>query len=126
MKKEVFAIVLLISIFVGSLVNLYCLKNLTNELIELVESGAEYASDGNWKEAAQYVEKATDKWAGSDSYTHIVLRHSEINSTTDAFYELLKGIYSENYGDSTGAARMLIDHLTSIAKMEEIRLGSIF
>ena len=126
MKKEIFAAALLILIFAGSLVNLHYLNSLTEELTTQVEAAKACVEESDWKKAAEYAESATKLWSESDYYTHIVLRHSEINITTDAFYELLGGIYAENYGDSVGASRMLLDHIESITKMEEIRFGSIF
>jgi hypothetical protein len=126
MKKEILAAALLVLIFAGSLVNLYYLNRLTEELTEQVNQAKTCVESGDWEKAAEFAESATELWANSDSYTHIVLRHSEINSASDAFYELLGGIYAENYGDSIGAARMLLDHIESITKMEEIRFGSIF
>lgn len=126
MKKEIIVGLLLVLLFAAALVNIHFLNRLTDDIIELVEASEQNAEAGNWNEAAAKAEEAAAKWAENNSYTHIVLRHSEINAATDAMYELLKEIYSENTGGVKGAAKGVTEHMTSIASIEEIKFGSIF
>jgi hypothetical protein len=126
MKKEIFAVSLLLILFAGSLINIYFLNRLTGDLTDLVIRADESASKEDWGTAQETAEAAAEKWNRYDSYTHIFLKHSEIDSATDAFYELLENIYAQDAGGARGAAQKLTAHLTSLATMERIRLGSIF
>lgn len=126
MKKEIFAGALLLAILITSVININCLNKLTDNLISLVETAEEEALSGDWEAAAAGAEKAARIWAESDSYTHVVLRHHEIDGATNAIYELLKEIYSQNEGGVRGASKALIAHLDSMRSMEEIKFGSIF
>ena len=61
----------------------------------------------------------------ADGYTHIFLRHPEIDSTTDAFYELQE-LLLDGGGDGCAAAYdKLRYHLESIRSMEHISIGSV-
>ena len=62
----------------------------------------------------------------ADSYTHIFIRHPEIDSTTDAFYELLDSVSAGDIKTTQGAFEKVEAHLASIAGMEHITIGSIF
>lgn len=54
------------------------------------EVDAAYAQlkSGDSKSAAETLDKAIEHWLTLDGYTHIFIRHSEINSTTEAFSSL--------------------------------------
>jgi len=126
MKKEIFAGIVFLLIFGLTIVNIHVLKNLTSELLELTEESRAYAEKGEWENAINKAKEAEERWNRADPYTHIVVRHSEIDSTTDAFYELLKALYSQEAGNAKGAYMSVSAHLTSIEGMDKITLGSIF
>ena len=67
-----------------------------------------------------------DFWLGADGYTHIFIRHSEIDSTTDAFFELMSDVRSGDAQSASGAYEKLAAHLDSLYTMERVTLGSIF
>lgn len=71
-------------------------------------------------------EKAAQDWLGADGYTHIFIRHSEIDSTTDAFFELMSDVRSGDAQSASGAYEKLAAHLDSLYTMERVTLGSIF
>ena len=125
-KKEICAALLLAVILTTAIINSNHLEALTSDLQELVDITAKAAADDNWSIAEENAEKLSDKWHEMDPYTHIVLKHSEIDSTTDAIYELLKAVYSKELGEVMGATRLASEHLFSISSMEKIRFGSIF
>lgn len=126
MKKEVFAVLLLVLILGISLLNSHMLNTLTNDLSDIVKECDTAASAEKWPEARKHIEDALSLWKKNDHYTHVVLRHSDIDSMTNDFYELLEHVYSENSGAVSGIARLVDAHLKSIISMEKIRLGSIF
>lgn len=126
MKKELIALLLLIALFSGSLVNISVNERLIGELSDGLElSYSEYLG-GNTEEASAQLKTLCDKWLSLDSYTHIFIRHSEINSTTDAFFELLSAMHDEESDCVCGAYSKLKAQLDSLTGMEKLSLGSIF
>ena len=126
MKKEFFAFFLLVAILIASLINTYYINRLSQQIIGIIESAEVSAENEDWVSATKQAEKAADVWKKNDSYTHIVLRHTEIDSATDALYQLLKEIYDKNPESTKGAAKLAIEHLDSIASIEVVKPGSIF
>jgi len=126
MKKELFAGALLLTMLIASIVNIWYLNKLTENLIDIVETAEEEALSGNWDKAEENAEEAARIWDKNDPYTHIVLRHFEIDSATDAIYQLLNEIYSKNEGGVRGETKALTAQLDSLASIEEIKFGSIF
>ena len=86
MKKEIFAFVLLAAMIIASLINIGGIVKLTDSLTDTVSKSAEYAGREDWEKAIYYIEQAIKEWNDNDSYTHIVLRHSEIDTLSDALY----------------------------------------
>ncbi|NLL46060.1 MAG: DUF4363 family protein [Clostridiales bacterium] len=126
MKKEIVTGIIFLLIFALTLVNIYVLKNLTDGLLDLIDQSRAYAEKGDWENAISKAKEAEERWNRADPYTHIVIRHSEIDSATDAFYDLLKALYSEEAGNAKGAYMALTAHITSIEGMDKVKLGSIF
>ncbi len=126
MKKEIFALALLILIFAVSMINAWYLGSLADEITVLVEDSAYLASAGQWDQALNQAKAAADLWRSHDPYTHIVLRHSDIEAMTDDFYELLEHISSKDPGAAESSASLVAEHIESISEMERLRPGSIF
>ncbi len=126
MKKELIFGLILAALFVLVVVNIYVLSGLCGKLQILIDDSRQSMEAGDWDTAIEKAEEAEKLWNKADPYTHIVVRHSEIDSASDAFYELLKALYSEEDGEAKGSYMLLDAHLTSIVGMEKIKLGSIF
>ena len=125
MKKEIIAVLLLVLLFVLTLVNIQVVDRLTGTLLDMLDTAELDIQNENLDAAAQKAQAAAELWLQADAYTHIFIRHSEIDSTTDAFYELLIQLQSGESGGALGALSLLRAHLTSIAGMEHISLGSV-
>ena len=104
MRNAYVALALLVLIFIGTLINIHYLDGFVDELESYVIESGEHADAGDYQAAERSLRQAIDLWNGSDGYTHVFIRHSEINSTSDAFYELLGDILDEN-ADSAAAGR---------------------
>ncbi len=126
MKKELIFGIILAVLFALVIINIYVLNGLCGRLQDLLTDSRRSAEAGDWGKAVEKAEEAEQLWNKADPYTHIVVRHSEIDSATDAFYDLLKALYSEDEGEAKGSYMLLDAHLTSIVGMEKITLGSIF
>ena len=126
MKRELIPGALLLLLALGSWWNLAYLRDLTGELTETLELSRAYCEAGRFELAEAELEKASDAWLAADGYTHIFIRHSEIDSTTDAFFELMSDVRSGDADSAAGSYEKLAAHLSSLYTMERVTLGSIF
>lgn len=126
MKRELAAAAVLILLLAGSWWNLKYLRDFTGGFSEALDLSRAYCEAGQFELAEQELEKAAQDWLGADGYTHIFIRHSEIDSTTDAFFELMSDVRSGDAQSASGAYEKLAAHLNSLYTMERVTLGSIF
>ena len=124
MKRGLIAAGILILLFALLLANLHAL----DALLGAVEAGVCRSSAalrvGNVQLAASEAEAAMKKWQSEADYVHIVLRQGEIDAVSDAFFDLLTEIRSEE-GDPDEAYLRLLYHLDSIGRMDCLKLSSI-
>lgn len=126
MIKEIFAGITLVILLAASLINVHFLGNKIDELSGLITEAEESAISGDWQKAAEKAAKASDKWQALDSYTHIFIRHSEIDGTTDAFFDLLGALYSKDPALTQSYSLALLVRLENIKGMEKVTIGTIF
>lgn len=126
MKKEIMAVLMLAVMLVTSLINIRSIEKLTNEISDIVSQSAEAAKKEDWLNAEVNIRRAETMWNEKDGYTHIVLRHTEIDTVSDALYDLIKAIYENSSETAAAEAEKVLYHLDSISRMEQLRLGSIF
>ena len=126
MKKEIIAVILLALVFAGALINIKYDDQMIYDLEAEVKTAMESTRNGDFDNAKSQLDTAAEHWLSLDGYTHIFIRHSEIDSVTDAFFNLRSAIYEEEAGNCEGAYGQLMAHLESIRTMEHIRFGSIF
>lgn len=126
MKKEIVAAALLLLIFAGVLVNIRVNERIVSSLIDEVDLSYESLKSGDTVKAARQLDAAIEHWLKLDGYTHIFIRHSEINSTTDAFYGFKSDVCSGDTDAAEGSYGLLRETLLSLMTMEQISLGSIF
>lgn len=126
MKKMYIGILILAVLFAASLYNVKYLEYKIGALVGIVEEANLAAEQQNYKAAAETLQKAINSWEAMDGYTHIFIRHSEIDGTTDAFYELKSELLAADLGAAAGAYGKLQAHLNSLITMEQVSLGSVF
>lgn len=126
MKKEIVAALLLLLIFSGVLINIRINERIVSSLINEVDMSYENLKNGNEDKAMQQLDTAIEHWLNLDGYTHIFIRHSEINSTTDAFYGFRSDVGSGDADSAEGSYGLLKETLLSLMTMEQISLGSVF
>lgn len=126
MKREIAAGAVILLLAIGSWINLNYLKDFTGGLEEKLELSRAYCDSGRFDLAENVLAEAADEWLGADGYTHIFIRHSEIDSTTDAFFELMSDVRSGDAQSAAGSYEKLLAHLSSLYTMERVTLGSIF
>ena len=124
MKKEIIALLLLVLLFAASLFNIWYFDRLCLDIAGEVKASAVALERGEPEAAQEPLNSALHTWLDADSYTHIFIRHPEIDSTADAFYELGQAL-EENSESCRAAYDKLLYHLESIRTMEHLRFGSI-
>lgn len=125
MKKELGAAALLLLLFAGVLINIRVNESIVTSLIAEVDASYESLRSGDIRSACRRLDAATERWLALDGYTHIFIRHSEINSTTDAFYQLRSDIFG-GADAAAGSYGLLREALLSLMTMERISPGSVF
>ena len=124
MSRELAAGALLLLLVAGAWWNIHAVDTLTGDILAGLDASQEAEEQGRHPDAQAALDKALNRWLEADSYTHIFIRHAEIDSTADAFYELQSQLLSGE-GDSSAAFDKLRYHLDSIQRMEHPSLGSI-
>ena len=126
MKKELFALALLLLILVGNVWNQHRLETLTSSLDTLVEEAYASARNGLWQQAAHAAQEAEAQWTDADLYTHIFIRHTDIDALTAAFCDCRGAIAGRDEGDILGSFLRLSAGLHSLLDMETLSAGSVF
>ena len=124
MKKEIFALSLLALLFAASLFNIRYFDRLCLDIAAEVRASSEALQTEGRAAAQEHLDQALHTWLEAENYTHIFIRHPEIDSTADAFYELGQAL-DENSESCRAAYDKLLYHLESIRTMEHLRFGSI-
>lgn len=124
MKRELAAGALLLLLMAGAWWNIRAVDTLTGDILAGLDISQAAEEQGDHLTAQAALAKALNRWLEADSYTHIFIRHAEIDSTADAFYELQAQLLAGE-GDSSAAFDKLRYHLDSIQRMEHPSLGSI-
>ena len=126
MKKAVAAGVLMLLMFAASLWNIRYLDNFTDTLAQEIRLSRDYCRAAEYDAADSSLRRAMALWEGAEGYTHIFIRHAEIDAVTDAFYDILSLINAENKEEADGVYGRLLSHVQSIDEMEHISIGSVF
>ena len=125
MKKEVIAGAVLALLIALSAWNIYSIDALTDSIGDSLRMSQALADIGDFDSAKTELDKGLRLWLNADGYTHIFLRHPEIDSTADAFYDLQQVLMQEDITACAAAYSKLKYHLASIDPMEHLSLGSI-
>ena len=124
MKREWIAGALLLLLMALSFLNVHYLERKTDALSTLIAEAETHYEAGGRQEAEALVRQSLDDWLDWKLYSHIMMRHSEIDFISDAYYNLLEALE----GDETVAQasfRNVIDKLLALVVKERIDLGSI-
>lgn len=125
MKKEGLAITIILFVILGSVLNLRYLKSLIHELDAQTNEAVSEAEAENWTTSEALASDVMMQWMKMDKYTHVFIRHGEIDAVTDAFCSLLGAIKSRETSDIFMAQLTLHSRLNELVEMERVTPGSI-
>ncbi len=126
MKKELVALLLLLLILAGNIWNQRRLDRLTVGLDRLTEEAFASARDGRWQEAEEAAGQAAQIWTEAGNYTHIFIRHTDIDALTAAFCDYRGAIAGRENGEIYAVYLRLSTGIRSLQSMEKLSAGSIF
>ena len=125
MKKTIAAAILLALLSGAAAWNIAHIDALTGSLTALADESLAYCRAEDYDAAEKTLRQAIDLWYGAENYTHIMIRHSEVDSATDAFYAALETILTRDADAAESAIECLKAHLRSIASMEHVSIKSV-
>lgn len=126
MKKELFAALSILALIIGAVVNVLYLMDLADGISYHVEASQQYCRDDDFDQAEAELRIALEIWLKADGYTHIFIRHVEIDGTADAFYDTLSHVMDHDKDSAVGAYEKLMYHINSIVSMEKVTIKSVF
>lgn len=125
MKKELIAFIALLFLIAFVSYNVRYISTVTEELSGYIEASQAAYTAADYDTAETQLRHAIDIWSSSGAYTHIALRHSDIDSVTASFYDLLSEVYAQSQQVYGGYENILAE-LSHLAEMETPHIGSIF
>ena len=126
MKKELCAILTILLLIAGSVANLIHLNQTTEQISNHIRYGNLYCSLDDYSAANKEMSKALEIWSTEEYYTHVFIRHCEIDTICDLFYDALSSINNHEKYESQILLKKLQHRIDTLVKMEKISLGSIF
>ena len=125
MKKEGLAVAIILFVILGSVLNLRYLKSFIHDLDVQTNEAVSEAEAENWITAEELASDVMMQWIKMDKYTHVFIRHGEIDAVTDAFCSLLGAIKSRDTSEIFTAHLTLHSRLNELVEMERVTPGSI-
>ncbi len=125
MIREILALLLIILLAAGSIWNIHTIDKLCSDIQSCLSQAEKHLLYGSQEAAEQAVSAALETWQRAERYTNIFIRHPEIDSCTDIFYDLKEALESEENTGIHSVIGKLRCHLQSIADMEKPKFGNI-
>jgi|GEM_PF-3937837 len=126
MKRLLVGISVVIAIFVGILLATYHLDKIVEDVLERVDKSLLVAQNQDFESAEGALREAMALWYKNQAYAGICLRHSELSSISDAFFDMLERLKSEELDAALISGEALRYKLRTIQMMEHPSLASIF
>lgn len=125
MKKEIFAGCLLILMFSAAILNITYANHISSSIISQIDQTETLGIAGHFTEAAEHLDEALKIWDNNKVYTGIFLRHPEIDSAYDCFYDVQAALLDRDSNTLPALCSKLRYHIECMANMENLKLSSI-
>ena len=126
MKKELLALLTIILLTAGAIGNLTHLNQTANQISDHIDYCVQYCSRDDYVSANTEILKAIQVWENAEHYTHVFVRHSEIDSISDLFYDAQSAIQGQQKHEAKCMLAKLKHHANSLVSMERVSIGTIF
>lgn len=124
MKKEYFALTVLVILIIGSIINILHLRNIVNTMSTHLQAAKDAYLIENYSYAENELMLAQSILLNNDAYTHVFIRHSEIDTATDTFYNALSEL-SQKDASVIYTIESIQYHISSILSMEIPSIKSV-
>ena len=126
MKREWIALGLLSLLIAGAALNIARLDRLTDLVETSLARSEKAAAQKDFQTALTNLETGLSVWQDSRGYTHVFLRHPDVDAANDAFYELELLLLQKDGAALPAAFARLRYHLDCIDYMEHPSVGTVF
>ena len=126
MKRELAALGLLLALLGGAIWNVHTIDKLTDGIRQDVLRSQQAAARGDYRAAEDHLQRGLQRFQNAAPYTQIFIRHAEIESCMDAFFDCAGALREEEGEAAAAACEKLLYHLRCIDEMEHPLPGSIF
>ena len=126
MKREACALMLLLLLCTGAALNIRTADQLIHTVELSLDRAESAANRGDYDTALQALCTARAVWDAHERYTLTFLRHPDVDSIGDAFFEVEAALRQKDGNALPAFLGLLRYHLDTIARMEHPNLGSIF
>lgn len=126
MKREIGAAVLLTALVLTALWNVRRADFLTDQIACNLDRSERAADRGDMETALTALDNAIALWDDEKVYTGVFLRHPDVDSVSDAFFELRELLLRKDAEAAPAALSRLRYHLDTIDFMEHLSVGTIF
>ena len=125
MKREITVFSLLLTIILASIINIAYANRISSQIIDEINRTEAAGTSGQFQQAMDHLDSALQIWDKHKVYTGIFLRHPDIDSAYDCFYEVQAELLDENTDTLPAVCSKLRYHIECIANMEKLKLSSI-
>jgi hypothetical protein len=126
MKRELAALALLLLLVVGAWWNVQTVDQLTDSIRRDLLQSQQAVAQGDYPTAERLLQQGLARFVKAAPYTQVFIRHDEIDSCMDAFYDYAATLCEEESPEALAACEKLLYHLQGIDSMEHPLPGSIF
>ena len=125
MKKEFVALAVVLAILTFSILNASYVRGCAADFSADIQNAQRLYESGDAQKSAASVADSLGDWLEWHKYAHIMLRHSEVDGVTEAYYDLLAELQSSDGETAPAAFGKVEQKLRNIADMEQMSIGSI-
>lgn len=125
MKRLWVALVLLVTMLGGSLLNAWYAEQVTGELIRQLEQAQILTEQQQWENAENVTRQAYHDWQGRHFYLHTTMRHGDTDQILRAFRGVLEYLALRELDQYNAANADLITQLELLAEMEQATVTNV-
>ena len=125
MRKTAGALALAALLLAVAWWNIHHVRRFVDSQTERVELCRAALERGDGQGALAELQGALVDWREEEGYTHVFIRHAEVDAITDAFYDAAEAIVNGEEGAGCALDR-LEAHLRCVDAMERVTFKSVF
>lgn len=126
MKRLWAAVSIILLLIALTLLNVFCLGQMTQTLTRSLVSAQDYAEQNDWPQAVHLTRQARDSFNAHSFYLHVTLRHEDIDAIEVSFQEALEFLaHPQQLAEYTAVNARLIAQLGLLSEAELPTLKNI-